>query len=150
MKLKKLCDIKIVLLGGPEDTKRNQEIAYGMPVTLTPTDAGLRDGLISTSACDIIVTGDSLGMHMGIALEKWTVAWFGPTCAQEIDLYDRGVKVITKAACSPCWLRSCHKETMCYDQVDLNELVEGVEKGIEWITSSSKQHLSVTPYSPSP
>ncbi len=137
-------------MGGPEDRIRNQQIAYGLNVISSPTDHGLRDGLISVSACDIVVTGDSLGMHMAIALKKWTVAWFGPTCAHEIDLFGRGVHVLTAAECSPCWKRTCHNSPMCYDRVNLNEIVEGVQKGVLWLTSSSIPRLSVISSSPSP
>jgi heptosyltransferase-2 len=141
--------VKIVLLGGPEDRVRNQQIAHGLHVISTPTDQGLRDGLMSVNACDIVVSGDSLGMHMAIAMKKWTVAWFGPTCAHEIDLYDLGAKVLTKATCSPCWKRSCQKSPMCYDLVDLNDIVDGVKKGIQWLMLSSTPRLSVISSSPS-
>jgi heptosyltransferase-2 len=141
--------VKIVLLGGPEDRLRNQQIAHGLQVISSPTDQGLRDGLISMDACDIVISGDSLGMHMGIALKKWVVAWFGPTCAHEIDLYDRGAYVLSTAPCSPCWKRSCNKNPMCYDLVDLNELIQGVKKGIQWLMSSSTPRLSVISSCPS-
>lgn len=134
-------DIRIVLLGGREDEGRNGEIARGLKVVNSPTMAGLRDGMLSVAACDIVVTGDSLGMHMAIAQKKWTVAWFGPTCAQEIDLYDRGVKIQTAATCSPCWKRTCDRNPMCYDLVDPAQIVAGVEKGFaanQWLNSSSK------------
>jgi heptosyltransferase-2 len=134
-------DIRIVLLGGREDEGRNGEIARGLKVVNSPTMAGLRDGMLSVAACDIVVTGDSLGMHMAIAQKKWTVAWFGPTCAQEIDLYDRGVKIQTAATCSPCWKRTCDHNPMCYDLVDPAQIVAGVEKGFaanQWLNSSSK------------
>ncbi len=136
--------LKIVLLGGPEDRLRNQEIAEGLAVISSPTNLGLRDGLASVQACDIIISGDSLGMHMGIALKKWVVAWFGPTCAPEIDLYGRGVKLQAAVPCSPCWKRSCSKTTMCYDQVPLNSVLAAIRKGREWKTSSSKQPISET------
>lgn len=116
-------DTSIVLLGGPEDTERNQQIAKDLNVISTATESGLRDGLISVAACDTVITGDSLGMHMAIAQQKQVVAWFGPTCAHEIDLYDRGVKILTQAPCSPCWKRTCEKSIMCYDQVSLEEVV---------------------------
>lgn len=124
---------RIVLLGGKEDTLRNQRIASGLDVVQSATDRGLRDGIVSVAACDIVVTGDSLGMHLAVALKKWTIAWFGPTCAHEIDLYDRGVAVISKTNCSPCWKRSCDREKMCYDLVAMDELIEGVRKGESWI-----------------
>ena len=118
---------QLVLLGGPEDTERNKRISYGLPVVSTATESGLRDGLVSVAACDIVVTGDSLGMHMAISQRKQVVAWFGPTCAHEIDLYDRGVSILTKSPCSPCWKRACEKSIMCYDQVSLEEILNAVE-----------------------
>ncbi len=123
-------DMPIVLLGGREDGQRNEEIARGLPVILSPTFDGLRDGLMSVGACDAVFTGDSLGMHMAIGLRKWVVAWFGPSCAQEIDLYGRGVKVRTLAGCSPCWKRSCDKPLMCYDQLDHAEILNGLARGL--------------------
>lgn len=136
--------VQVVLLGGREDSERNLEIAENLPVILSPTDQGLRDGAISVQACDLVITGDSLGMHMAIALEKYVIAWFGPTCAHEIDLYGRGVHIITKANCAPCWKRTCQKNPMCYDLVQLDEIIFSVEKGLKWLKecSSSKQHSS--------
>lgn len=122
-------NVSVVLLGGPEDSARNRQIAKNLPVIESPTDAGLRDGLISVAACDLVLTGDSLGMHLAIALQKQVVAWFGPTCAQEIDLYDRGEKILTQAACAPCWKRLCDQPTMCYDQISLSEVIAALKRG---------------------
>lgn len=120
-------EARIVLLGGPEDTLRNDAIAAGLDVVRSATESGLRDGLVSVSACDVVVTGDSLGMHMAISQAKQVVAWFGPTCAQEIDLYDRGLKILSQSPCSPCWKRTCEKSIMCYDQVSLKELMDAIK-----------------------
>lgn len=140
----------VVLLGGPEDTERNEQIARGMSsVHLSPTRNGLRDGLTSVAACDFVVTGDSLGMHMAIGLKKWVVAWFGPSCPQEIDLYGRGVKVLTEAPCSPCWKKVCGQSVMCYDQVDFNRMIAGLKEGLSWLTLSSKPPFRETSSSPS-
>jgi heptosyltransferase-2 len=131
----------VVLLGGREDTAANQKIADGLEIIQSSTEGGMRDGMVSMQACDVIVSGDSLGMHMAIALKKWTVAWFGPTCAHEIDLYDRGVRLLTSAPCSPCWKRSCNKTPMCYDLVSTNEIIEGVRAGDTRIDRSNEQCL---------
>lgn len=117
----------IVLLGGPEDSLRNQQISEGLDVINSDSESGLRDGLISVAACDVVVTGDSLGMHMAISQRKQVIAWFGPTCAHEIDLFGRGQKILSKASCSPCWKRSCEKSIMCYDQVSLEEIINALE-----------------------
>jgi len=118
---------RVVLLGGKEDAVANQRIAHGLNCIESPTTNGLRDGILSVAACDVVISGDSLGMHIAIALAKWTVAWFGPTCAHEIDLYDRGRHILTHASCSPCWKRACDRQPMCYDRVSIDEIVRGVE-----------------------
>lgn len=122
---------RVVLLGGKEDSVRNQRIGHGLDVVQSPTDHGLRDGAASVAACDIVVTGDSLGMHMAIALKKWTVAWFGPTCDHEIEFYDRGMAIKTKASCSPCWKRNCDKAIKCDELVSIDAIIEGVHRGAE-------------------
>ena len=137
-----------VLLGGPSEIELAQKIKEQVEVIVSPMNLGVRDGLSSAQACDVIVSGDSFGMHMGIALKKWVVAWFGPTCAHEVDLYDRGVKVKSPVDCAPCWKRSCEKEVMCYDLVSLNDILAGISKGIDWHQkhSISKQPLLETSY----
>lgn len=120
--------IQVVLLGGPEDTERNQQIAYGLPVIQSETRQGLREGLTSVAACDLVFTGDSLGMHMAISQNVYTLAWFGPTCAQEIELYGNGEKILSNATCGPCWKRLCQKEVMCYDLVDLDDVNHRIQK----------------------
>jgi heptosyltransferase-2 len=135
-------DVEVVLLGGREDSQRNEEISKGLNVVKSSTEEGLRDGLISVAACDIVVTGDSLGMHLAISQKKWVVAWFGPTCAHEIELYGRGEKVLTQAPCAPCWKRSCQKPIMCYDQVDFSQILSGIEKGIEFCQKQNKKPIS--------
>lgn len=144
--IQKHFDAEIVLLGGPEDTFRNLEIGKGLKVISSPTDRGLRDGLCSVAACDIVLSGDSLGLHMAIALKRFCVAWFGPTCSQEIDLYDRGVKLHSLAPCAPCWKRSCTKSVMCYDQVPVEAVISAVEQGLKWTTSLSKPHSLATSF----
>lgn len=149
--IQKQLNVSIVLLGGPEDSERNQQIAQDLAVVQSSTTAGLRDGLVSVAACDVVLTGDSLGMHMAIAQKKQVIAWFGPTCAQEIDLYDRGEKILSKAACAPCWKRLCDKQTLCYDQVSLNEVLDALKRGFSQCQSMSlsKQLSSETCFSAS-
>ncbi|MCB0413176.1 MAG: glycosyltransferase family 9 protein [Bdellovibrionales bacterium] len=131
-------NVSVVLLGGPQDTERNIEIAKGMDAIVSPTTGGLRDGMASIDACDIVISGDSLGMHLAIGLGKWVVAWFGPTCEQEIDLYDRGMKIKSSMPCSPCWKRVCDKTPMCHETVPQRELILGVKKGLEYLGRSSE------------
>jgi len=121
---------KIALLGGPEDTQRNKEIYshFKGKIINTPTTQGLRRGICYESIPDIIVTGDSLGMHIAIALKKFTIVWFGVSCWTEIDLYDRGVKLFQQDLfCSPCWKKQCPYDLECIEMIDLDRIIKQVD-----------------------
>ena len=121
-------DARIALLGGKEDAERNRLIKDAVKdlVIETPCDMGLRMGILFLEACDMVVTGDTLALHIAIALKKPVVAWFTTSCENEIDLYDRGVKVVSKTDCRPCWKSSCDKKIKCNEKVDIDELAAAV------------------------
>lgn len=122
-------DVRLTLLGGPEDTNRNREIAARCRVRdpiQTPTDSGLRTGMQMVAGCDVVASGDSLGMHLAIGLGKPTVAWFGPSCHQEIDLYGGGAWVLGDVDCRPCMRSSCDNEPKCFARVPLGAMAEQV------------------------
>ncbi len=122
-------DYKIMLLGGPEDNERNNEIAeyFKGLIINTPTNEGVRQGACFESIPQVIVTGDSFGMHLAIALKKYVIAWFGLSCWTEIDLYDRGVKLFPEGLeCAPCWKKECPYNLECIQMIDL----ERIEKEI--------------------
>jgi len=133
--------IRLLLLGGPEDTARNAEIAHqvGSKVINTPTTEGLRRGICYENVCDIVITGDSLGMHIAIALKKHVLVWFGVSCPQEVDLFGRGVKFISDGlACSPCWKKECPYNLECVQMVDLEGIVAEVDNYRRGISRTGK------------
>lgn len=116
---------KIMLVGGPEDTERNKIIAepFGDKVINTPTTQGVRKGACYESIPQVIITGDSFGMHLAIALKKYVIAWFGLSCWTEIDLYDRGVKLYPDGLfCAPCWKKECPYNLECIQMIDLERI----------------------------
>jgi heptosyltransferase-2 len=76
-------------------------------------------------------------MHMGIGLKKYVVAWFGPTCAHEIDLYGRGEKVLSTLPCSPCWKRGCDVFEPCNQKIDLEAMEKALDRGLHKLIGSS-------------
>jgi len=117
---------KIMLLGGPEDEDRNNEIAANFPgrIINTPTKDGVRKGACYESIPQVIITGDSFGMHLAIAMKKYVIAWFGLSCWTEIDLYDRGIKLIPDGLfCAPCWKKVCPYNLECIQMIDLEKIV---------------------------
>jgi heptosyltransferase-2 len=125
----------VFLLGGLEDRERQHQMKQAFSsdskVVNTPTDEGMRSGAVWIDACDLIFSGDSLGMHIAIARSKPVIAWFGLSCEQEIDLYDRGIKLKSEVSCSPCWKRSCQNEPKCYDQVKVATVIEATKALID-------------------
>ena len=119
----------ILLLGGREDTERNDEIVNQLKemVVATPTTHGLRNGLLYENCCNLVVTGDSLGMHIAIGLKKIVVVWFGLSCGVEVEIFGRGEKILSKLDCSPCWKHSC-PEPLCLDKLDLNHITQIVAR----------------------
>jgi len=91
-------NIKIILFGGPEEKERNKEIKKLLKTNVI--DAGCNNSLMEFASlvelCNILVTSDSLALHVGIALKKKIVAFFYPTSAEEIELYSMGTKIIGK------------------------------------------------------
>lgn len=122
----------VALLGGPEDTERQRAIkaafADDARVYNTPTEDGLRSGILWMDTADLVFSGCSLGMHIAIALRKPVIAWFGVSCAQEVDLYGRGEKLEADVSCNPCWRRHCNNEPKCYDQVAPERIVAATER----------------------
>ena len=130
-KLLKKKKYKIALFGGPEDTERNKKIysKFRGKIINTPTEDGLRKGACYESIADVIITGDSLGMHLGIALKKYMIVWFGVSCWTEIELYNRGVKLFHEdLACSPCWKKECPYNLECIKMIDQKRIVDEVDK----------------------
>lgn len=128
-------DLKILLLGGNEDTERNLKIYDNIDkniqksVIYTPTNLGIRNGACFMNISDIVISGDSFGMHLAIALRKYVIAWFGLSCWSEIDLFERGEKLVPEGLeCSPCWKKQCPYNLECIQMIDLKKIEELVKK----------------------
>jgi ADP-heptose:LPS heptosyltransferase len=85
----------IVLLGGPEEIERNLRIraALGGACVDLGTDNPLRHFAAMVAQLDLLVAGDTMALHVGLASHVPTVALFGPTPAQEVDVGARGIKL---------------------------------------------------------
>jgi heptosyltransferase-2 len=70
----------------------------------------------------LVISGDTLTLHIAVALKRNLVALFGPTCAQEIELYGRGEKIVSPIECAPCYKKICNKRPNCMDLIDLDKI----------------------------
>ena len=97
-------EVTFLVLGGPAERERNDRIVAGVAALGAPArvvDAGTDHDLCTFAAvvglCDLLITSDSLALHMGVAMDVPLVSFFAPTSAAEIDLYGLGEKVASTA-----------------------------------------------------
>jgi heptosyltransferase-2 len=95
---------KYVLLGGRDEAERNAAILARLTEVADSgrlVDAGTANPLLEFAALvdrlDLLLTSDSLAMHVAIARRVPVVAFFAPTSADEIELYGRGESVRSTA-----------------------------------------------------
>lgn len=119
----------VFLLGGPREREFNRLLARKSPAHVY--DTGVDNSPLEfagfISLLDLVVTSDTLGMHVAIALKKPVVALFGPTCPQEIDLYGRGVKLTQSTACSPCYRQTC-PDAVCMSGITPERVFNEIKK----------------------
>ncbi|MDD3465835.1 MAG: glycosyltransferase family 9 protein [Campylobacterales bacterium] len=76
------------------------------------------------ASCRVLITNDSLCVHLCIALNKPFIALFGPTDADEIYFYDCGLSVYPdrKFDCMPCYKPLCENSDFCLDYIDIKKV----------------------------
>ena len=117
--------MQFLLLGGPAEQERNDRLKRASAVRLLDPGCNntVRHFAALLSHCDVAVTGDTLAMHLSLALGKRTVVLFGPTSAAEIELYGLGEKVVPNMECLSCYKTSCDFVPNCMDLIS-TDMVE--------------------------
>ncbi|MDA3967568.1 glycosyltransferase family 9 protein [Helicobacter sp. WB40] len=84
------------------------------------------------SGCDVLVSHDSLGAHLALAMKKSVIILFGATTGEEIYYYNRGISIYPKVKkvayeCLPCYNPTCIKNIHCMDFIDLDDILDNVK-----------------------
>jgi heptosyltransferase-2 len=107
----------VVLLGGPEEVQRHRELlthVQGRPVFDSGNHNSFGRFAALVELCAVVVTSDSLCVHVAAARKVPAVVLFGPTSAAEIELYGRGEKIVPPGLdCLCCYLPICDKKPHC-------------------------------------
>jgi heptosyltransferase-2 len=126
-------DVRFLLLGGPSEEQRNERLKSASPVHLF--DPGCQNPVRHFGAlldrCDVVITGDTLAMHLALALKKRSVVLFGPTSAAEIELYGLGEKVVPDMACLSCYKTACDFVPNCMDLISVDMVERAVLRQLE-------------------
>lgn len=126
-------NMKIVLYGGPEEKEINAQIKKVSSIIIdSGCNNSLREFIALLDACDILVTGDTLAMHIAIALNKYIILLLGPTSYHEISLFGSGVKITSDMNCLCCYKSDCDKIENCmntiYDETVFKYITQYLER----------------------
>lgn len=83
------------------------------------------------NSCRLLVTNDSLGLHIAVALRKKVVVLYGPTNPNETYFYGRGEILFPDmdCACLPCLSPRCSHDRPCMDSIrpqDVKARIDGL------------------------
>ncbi len=119
---------KVLLLGGPQEKELNAMIAKKLGKAAvnagTENPVSLFCGIVAR--CGVLVTADTLAMHLAIARKRKVVALFGATSAVEVDLYGRGIKLSKDVSCAPCYRSSCD-DLRCMKEIFPRDVYDACE-----------------------
>ncbi len=117
----------ILLLGGSEEKQKMKELSGKFDFVI---DTGCDNSLIEFASivnlCDILITADTLALHIGNALHKKIVALFGPTSMSEIYLYDKGIKILSPEKCKCYYKRECTESKSCMEMITCGMVMNAV------------------------
>jgi heptosyltransferase-2 len=137
-------DVRFLLLGGPSEEERNERLKSASRVPLF--DPGCRNTVRHFGAlldhCDVVITGDTLAMHLSLALKKRTVVLFGPTSAAEIELYGLGEKVVPDMTCLSCYKTACDFSPNCMDLISVDMVERAVQRQLDVVRKQRSEVLA--------
>ncbi|MCD6326444.1 glycosyltransferase family 9 protein [bacterium] len=123
-------DVTPLILGGQLETAKNLRIlakCHGAAI-----DGGcshsLQDFAGIIACCDLVVTADTLAMHLALAAKRRVCVIMGPTSEAEIDLYGRGTKIVSDARCAPCYRSTCDVGHICMENISAPRVFEAVKR----------------------
>jgi len=108
---------KLLLLGGYDEKELMAELCskYNFLV-----DTGYNN--------DLMITADSLALHIGTALEKKIIALFGPTSINEINLFGHGIKVTAPEECKCYYNRYCTEKVSCMEKITADMVMKAISE----------------------
>lgn len=85
------------------------------------------------NSCRLIITNDSLGLHLAIALKKKLISLFGPTSEREVYMFDKGyiVRPSQKLKCIPCFSTHCRFGRSCMRLIEPKTVYKKIQKIME-------------------
>jgi heptosyltransferase II len=82
------------------------------------------------NSCRLLVSADSLGQHIALALKKKVLILYGPTNPEETYLYGLGDKILPQRRypCMPCLNNKCIREESCMSGISPQRVMNRIEE----------------------
>ncbi|HEY5536743.1 MAG TPA: glycosyltransferase family 9 protein [Ignavibacteria bacterium] len=128
-KLTDSLDCRILLYGGADEIETNNElIKTSKKILDTGHDNSLRQFIALMDIPQILITGDTLALHVAAALKKKVICLFGPTSYNEIEDYGRITKIYPEMECLVCYKNKCDFIPNCMDLISADMIFNAVKK----------------------
>jgi len=125
-------NVTIVSLTGTNtlELNRNNKLKENIHHILTNDVTNISELVGTIKICDLVISPDSLTMHISAALGKTTICYFTVTSASEIEIYN-GKKVLTNHE-DFCSYTTVYKERPnITDSVNIKKILEEIKKYIK-------------------
>ncbi len=82
------------------------------------------------ASCKLIISSDSLGVHIALALSKKVICLFGPTNANDLHNAPNLIRLTPPAAydCIPCLKPKCDKKVSCMELIEAEQVEKAVKE----------------------
>ena len=121
-------EFNLLLLGGPEEVETFHKLEKKFDYVI---NTGLDNSLLEFAAivelCDLVITADTLALHIATALEKKIIALFGPTSIHEIELYGKGIKLCSSEECKCYYRKYCTEDVSCMEKISVDTVIDAIE-----------------------
>jgi heptosyltransferase-2 len=126
-------DNKVVLCGSKSEIERNKKLyeENKSDSLINVTDIyNIEEFSYLVNLSNVIVTGDTVGLHIAISLHKKIVSFFGPTPHQEINLFGLGKKLVREELeCLNCYDQfPCPYDGKCMSLISADEVYESIKE----------------------
>ena len=130
----------VVLTGSSEpiELEMNQRIHSQVPKSLDLSGKlSLKELGAAVQQSALVITVDSLPLHLASALQKPVVAIFGPSCEQNWGPYNnpKGEVVSPFVTCRPCYQQGCggSGRSDCLETLSYVKIIEALDRALEGI-----------------
>jgi heptosyltransferase-2 len=136
---KKRPDWKLLVVAGPEDVDVYMELLEMnrkkqlKNLIFSGFENSISQFISLIKLASLVVSSDTFGLHVALALNKWIVSLWGPQPKNETYSYGKEKKIDLGLDCAPCFAGTSNKCTnkqplLCMEGIEANEVFQALEE----------------------